>query len=272
MPLPASCSCAAGPWVCTIHTCLSARTTKSNHGGGEGQQAVVRRGTPRDSPGTRHGVPCGAMGSSPALGPLVSGSQSQAEANLFPPSPMLFPPRCHMPDPRAHALLGLFLPWLCTSSGSDSRALGPSWLEAAEPGSSCPPLCPVARTASRPRVDAAVVPGLRLSQAGVFPLPRPCSSQSRQGAEYASATSCGFQLQHLGKWLLGTGVDEVGALGGVKRLPVSTANGGKVVNCYEAFIALPPARGGQLAPGALKVGRKAGPGAWHLPPPCSASG
>lgn len=35
----------------------------------------------------------------------------------------------------------------------------------------------------------------------------------------------------------------------MKRLPVSAADGGEVVSCYEAFIALPPARGGQWALG-----------------------
>lgn len=72
---------------------------------------------------------------------------------------------------------------------------------------------------------------------------------SWQGAECASGTSGGFQLEHLGKGLLGTGVEEVGALCGVKCLPVSAANSGKVVSCHEAFVALPPVWEGQSAGG-----------------------
>lgn len=77
----------------------------------------------------------------------------------------------------------------------------------------------------------------------------PSPLPSWQGAERASGTSGGFQLEHLGKGLLGTGVEQVGALCGVKCLPVSAANGGEVVSCHEAFIALPPAWERQSAGG-----------------------
>lgn len=57
----------------------------------------------------------------------------------------------------------------------------------------------------------------------------------------------------------------------MKCLPVSTADSGEVVSCYEAFIALPPAQGGQLALGGQaghpKGGGKAEPWGWHLPSP-----
>lgn len=122
-----------------------------------------------------------------------------------------------------------------------------------------PPPRSLQRCSSRCPADAAAIPGL-------------CVHPHRRAGR-VSAASGGFQLEHLGERLLGAGVEQEGALGGVERLPVPAAHRGQLVRCHEAFVALPPAQGGQSAPAG-------GEGTWEgqvpwgciVPAPCCGSG